>query len=132
MSEQSHIALSPAWRARFDFFDRHGAPRTPEFKQNWKALPFGQRFKIRMNLFALFFGWIYFFVLGLWRKGLVLLALTLGMGVIAALLPDGALFTGLIRGLGIGYSLLVATSANYAYYLDRVKGSRSWNPFEGG
>lgn len=131
MSAQNHLDLSPKWQARFNFFDRHGAPATAEFKQNWKTLPFGQRFKIRMNLFALFFGWIYFFVLGLWRKGLVLVALTLVMGIIASLLPDGALFTALVRGVGIGYALLVATSANYAYYLDRVKGSRSWNPFEG-
>lgn len=118
--------LSPKWQFRFDFFDRYGAPSTPEYKAAFKALPFMDRLKINMNFFALFFGFIYFFILGMWRKALGLIGISLAVGIVAAFLPDA-----IGRGLGIAYSLLVGMAANYAYYLDQRKGSVSWNPFEG-
>lgn len=119
--------LSPKWQFRFDFFDRHGGPSSPEFKPAFKALPsIGDRLKINMNFFAFFFGWIYFFILGLWRKAIVLIGISLLVGVLAFVLPRMV-----ANGLGVAYSVLVGMIANYAFYLDRVKGSTSWNPFEG-
>ncbi|KLD79255.1 DUF2628 domain-containing protein [Xanthomonas hyacinthi] len=119
--------LSPKWQFRFDFFDRHGGPASPDFKAAFKALPsFGDRLKINMNFFAFFFGWIYFFILGLWRKAIVLIGISLLIGVLSFFLPGMV-----VNGLGVGYSVLVGLIANYAFYLDRKKGSTSWNPFEG-
>lgn len=117
---------SPKWQFRFGFFERHGGPASPDFKAAFKALSFGQRLKINMNFFAFFFGFIYFFILGLWRKALVLIGVSLAIGVVAFFLPDAV-----ARGLGVAYSVLVGMSANYAFYLDRIKGSTSWNPWEG-
>ena len=51
--------FSPKWQFRFNFFRQHGAPKNPGFKQAWKALSFGDRLKINLNFFALFFGAIY-------------------------------------------------------------------------
>lgn len=57
--------LSPKWQFRFAFFDRHGGPRDPAYKEALKTLPFGEKLKVGMNFYALFFGFIYFFILGL-------------------------------------------------------------------
>lgn len=33
---------SAKWQTRFDFFDRHGAPSSPGFREVFKSLPFRQ------------------------------------------------------------------------------------------
>ena len=119
-------AYSPKWQFRFNFFDRHGGPQAPGFKAAFKALKFGEKLKINMNFYAFFFGWIYFFILGLWRKALVLIGLWVLLIVCAFLLPEIV-----ARGLGTAFSVLTGMVANYAFYLDRIKGSTSWNPCEG-
>lgn len=114
---------------RFDFFDRYGTPgSTPESKAAFKALPFGARFRLTANFCAFFFGPIYFCVKGMWQKGLTLLGLNAVLMVIFAILPlpDAA-----VTGVGVGVGVLQMSIANYAYYLHYVKGSQSWNLFEG-
>lgn len=125
---QDYSQYSPTWQFRFNFYDRHGEPRSATFKAAMKSkeLSLGAKIKINMNFYAFLFGFIYFFILGLWRKALVLIGLSLAVGALSLFLPDYAL-----RAFGMAYSLLVGMTANYAYYLDRVKGSTSWNPFEG-
>ncbi|MGH8036901.1 MAG: DUF2628 domain-containing protein [Stenotrophomonas sp.] len=124
------------WRERFQFFDAHGAPNSPSYKAAFKALPFLGRIKIQSSILAFLFGPIYFFILGLWRKALVGLALTLGMIVVAALLytflgADSGIANVVSRVLGLALTLIYTTTANYAYYLKEVKGSDGWNIFEG-
>ena len=58
---------SAKWQTRFDFFDLHGAPNPPGFRQALKQLPFKQKIKVNFNLIAFFFGLIYLFLLGLWK-----------------------------------------------------------------
>jgi asparagine N-glycosylation enzyme membrane subunit Stt3 len=124
------------WQDRFTFFDAHGAPSTPAFKEALKAAPGNTQRTIRFNWLAFFFGPIYFFILGLWRKALVGIGLTLVLLVVDAILmgvlgPDSGLARGLSRGLGIALSLLYGLLANYAYYLKEIKERDSWNIFEG-
>lgn len=117
---------SPKWQFRFDFFNAHGAPSSPGFKAAYKALPFGQKIKVNFNFFALFFGCIYLFILGMWRKALTIVGLTVVLAVVLAFVPD---VVG--RGLAFAWSLLIALTTNYNYYLEQVKGDTSWNPFQG-
>ncbi|MDH6195098.1 hypothetical protein M2272_001727 [Mycobacterium frederiksbergense] len=130
MTEQTPpVSLSPSWQKRFDFFTAYGLPNsTPEAKAAYKALPFGARFQIASNFLAFFFGPIYFFVKGMWRKGLTLLGIEVAASVILAVLnvPDG-----MFRGAGIGLAAIAMTTANYAYYLHVTQHSQSWNLFEG-
>lgn len=130
MSEQFPAdQLSASWRQRFDFFNAYGLPSsTPESKTAYRALPFGAKFRLTSNILAFLFGPIYFFVKGMWRKGLTLLGLTGGVAVVLVLLGVPDTFG---RAVGIGMAALAMTVANYAYYLQGVKGSESWNPFEG-
>jgi hypothetical protein len=88
------------------------------FKQAWKALSFGDRLKININFFALFFGAIYLFILGMWRKALVVIGINIALAIVTMFLPDVV-----ARMLFIAMNLLVASSTNYSYYLEQVKGA---------
>ncbi|PPV07586.1 hypothetical protein XBLMG947_1567 [Xanthomonas bromi] len=126
MDTLDRTQLSPKWQFRFDFFDRHGGPKEPAYKDALKTLSFGNKVKIGMNFYAFFFGFIYFFIIGLWRKALSLIGISLVLGIVASFLP-----TAFQNVLWLPMSLLTGMIANYAYYLHTVKGSTSWNPFEG-
>ncbi|MGW8274695.1 DUF2628 domain-containing protein [Xanthomonas axonopodis] len=123
---QDYSQYSPTWQFRFDFYDRHGEPKSSTFKTAMRSLPFGQKVKLNMNFYAFFFGFIYYFILGMWRKALVLIGVSFTVGIICSFLPEYVL-----RSFGLAYSLLVGMTANYAYYLHKIKGSTSWNPLEG-
>ncbi|KHO18947.1 DUF2628 domain-containing protein [Mycolicibacterium setense] len=130
MTEQTpSISLSPAWQKRFDFFNAYGLPNsTPESKAAYRNLPFGTKLRIGSNFPAFFFGPIYFFVKGMWRKGLTLLGIALAVSVLLFVLdlPDS-----IGRGAGIAVAAIAMSTANYAYYLHAVGRSQSWNLFEG-
>ncbi|NDJ59052.1 DUF2628 domain-containing protein [Enterobacteriaceae bacterium 4M9] len=125
---------SAKWQERFAFFDKNGSPGTPQYKAELKALPFGKRVLINSNIIAFFFGFIYFFVLGLWRKNLVLVAIAIGVALVLGII-EGMMGAPLPRGVDMGVNialgLMWSTTANYAYYLKEVKGLNGWNPFEG-
>ncbi|MBK5143748.1 DUF2628 domain-containing protein [Budviciaceae bacterium BWR-B9] len=125
---------SERWQTRFAFFDQYGAPNTPEHKAAIQAKKPTSRILFRMNFIAFFFGFIYFFILGLWKKNLVLFGIAIGIAVIITVietvtgfyLPQGANI-----GINVACAMMWSITANYAYYLKEVKGSDSWNPFEG-
>ncbi|MEC5318419.1 DUF2628 domain-containing protein [Brenneria populi subsp. brevivirga] len=119
------------WQTRFAFFDQYGAPKSKEYKAAIKKEKFSGRFLIGFNLIAFFFSFIYFFILGLWRKNISLFAIAIVIGFIAGIIE---LITGhkiSTIGLNVICSLMWGSTANYAYYLKEVKDSKSWNPFEG-
>lgn len=126
--QQKYPDLNERWRFRFEFFDRYGPIYSPEGKEAFKKLKFMEKRKVQLNFIALFFGPIYFFVLGLWRKNLSFIGAMLAVSVIIELggLPDSV-----SKAIGYAFAFLYAMTANYAYYLHKVKGSKSWNPFEG-
>jgi hypothetical protein len=126
MDSTSTSQFSPKWQFRFNFFNTYGAPNTPAFKAAYKELPFGQKIKVNFNFFALFFSWIYLLILGMWRKALTILGITIVLMILVWFMPD---VVG--RGVGIAWSLLIALTTNYSYYLEKVKGDTSWNPFAG-
>ncbi|HEJ9095418.1 TPA: DUF2628 domain-containing protein [Serratia odorifera] len=129
-----HKELSPKWQARFALFDSVGGDITSdEYRQKIKELGFFGRLKYMMNFFAFFFGIIYFCILGLWKKGLVLFVGMCVVNVIIGMVEysTGNDLDGLVRGVNIAYAVMCAMTANYAYYLKETKGIQGWNPFEG-
>ncbi len=121
--------MSPSWQKRFDFFNTYGLPNsTPESKAAYQALTFLERLKLTSNILAFLFGPIYFFVKGMWRKGLTLLGIFVAVEVVLIILNASDT---LVRGIGFGLAAIAMTTANYAYYLHVVRGSQSWNLFEG-
>lgn len=87
-------SLSEKWKYRFSFYDQHGFPGfwkvSPEYKQAFKALKPRQRLTIQINFIAFFFSWIYLFVLGLWKKAIIVILL----GIVA-------IFIGALIGVNI-------------------------------
>ncbi|SDL23854.1 Protein of unknown function, partial [Pseudomonas delhiensis] len=92
------------------------------------------RILINASILAFFFGPIYWFVLGLWKKNLVMLGIIFAVGILEGLFE---ILTGieipraLDNGIGMGFAACYAVITNYAYYLKQVKGQQGWNPFEG-
>ncbi|MUL68359.1 hypothetical protein BOO86_28080 [Mycobacterium sp. CBMA 234] len=122
-------ALAPSWQKRFNFFSTYGLPNSsPEAKAAYKSLSFMDKMQLNSNILAFLFGPIYFFVKGMWRKGLTLFGIAVAVMVVLTVLNVS---DGLARGAGIGVSLIAMSSANYAYYLHVVYRSESWNLFEG-
>lgn len=128
----SNKVLKPRWQARFDFFESLEKMSKEERKLAYKKSPFS----IKFNFFAFFFGFIYFLILGLWRKGLVLLI----AGVISTILEiiilqnlyiSDTVDRAISYGISFGSMAIYASCVNLAYYLHIKKGSKSWNPFEG-
>ncbi|WP_426144011.1 DUF2628 domain-containing protein [Pseudomonas sp. DWP3-1-2] len=132
---QSTGKYNAKWQERFNFFEAYGAPNDPNFKAGLKSLP-GVRKKllINLNVIAYFFGPIYFFVLGLWKKGLALIGVMLAINALVILtctLLGTDVPYALGTGLTVAYSLMYALTVNYSYYLKEVKGEQGWNPFKG-
>ena len=132
--ENTSKKYSAKWQARFDFFDRYGAPSSPGFSDALKSLTFRQKFRVNMNLIAFLFGPIYLFVLGLWKKNIMLILIMMAVytAVIIALAIVGMEFPRYLQvGLGYGFNALYGMTTNYNYYLKERKGDNSWNPFKG-
>jgi len=121
-------SLSEKWKFRFDFFEKHGVPGfgipAPEFKAAFKALSFGERIKINMNFYAVFFSLIYYaFFLKLWRQALIIFGfffVVAIIGIIFNLNENG------MRGASIAVSIMFAMRANALYYLKRTQGDIGW------
>ncbi|OLP03509.1 hypothetical protein BVU76_05315 [Mycolicibacterium porcinum] len=130
MTEQTPVDnLSDSWRWKFDFFNNYGLPgSSPEAKAAYRNLSFMAKLRLTSNILAFLFGPIYFFVKGMWRKGLTLLGIAIAAGVVLTILDVS---DAIGRSAGIAIGALAMSTANYAYYLHVVRGSQSWNPFEG-
>jgi hypothetical protein len=121
--------FSETWQKRFAYFDRYGPmSTTPEGRRAFRMLPFLDRMRLGGNLFAFLFGPIYFFVKGMWRKGLSLLGLACVIAVSLFVFDVGSAIE---RMVGLVVPVLAMVTANYGYYLHVVEHNRSWNPLEG-
>ncbi|UFH50456.1 DUF2628 domain-containing protein [Pseudomonas sp. KNUC1026] len=127
-------SLNEKWKERFAFFEAHGEPKSAEYQAALKALPRNKQRLIQMNIIAFFFGIIYLFVLGMWRKNLSFIGIFVAIGVVEVIIEATFNITiaqALQMGISVAMAMMYALSTNYSYYLTRVKGSKSWNPFEG-
>ncbi|KPB31731.1 Uncharacterized protein AC514_0177 [Pseudomonas savastanoi pv. phaseolicola] len=73
---------SDKWKERFAFFEAHGGPSAPGFRPALKQLPFLKKVKINFNFFAFFFGPVYLFILGLWKKNLSFIAMIVVVSIV--------------------------------------------------
>ncbi|WP_445375602.1 DUF2628 domain-containing protein [Photorhabdus tasmaniensis] len=125
---------SEKWQARFAFYEQYGSPQAPEHKAAMKAEPFRRRILLNINFIAFFFGFIYFFVLGLWRKNLTLFGLSVAVSVLLVII-ESALNLEISQvvntAVNCSFAVIWGMTANYAYYLKETVNSQSWNPFEG-
>ena len=133
-SAHAYTDLKPKWQERFAFFDAYGNPSSKSFRAQMKAMPLRTKALVNANWIAFFFGPIYLFVLGLWKKNVALIAGIIVLSFLIDLLEGAlseSLFKAINNGFGIACSITYARLTNYAYYLKRVHGRQGWNPFEG-
>ncbi|MBO9549923.1 DUF2628 domain-containing protein [Pseudomonas sp.] len=133
-SQSTTCNLKPKWQERFAFFDQYGNPSSAAYKAALKAAPFGKRLLIGMNFIAFFFGPIYLFVLGLWKKNLSLLGISAVVLVLIEILQGAtgiAIPRALDTGINVAINVMYGVLTNYAYYLKKTTGQQGWNPFEG-
>ncbi len=115
------------WNERFSFFQKHGAPGTQEYKEAYKTIEgFINKLRININFYALFFGFIYYFIKGMWRGALLLIGLNVCIFIVTLFLPRGV-----AGGIGGAYAILCGMTANYAYYRKEVLGDDDFNIFKG-
>ncbi|MBI5734263.1 DUF2628 domain-containing protein [Mycobacterium adipatum] len=120
--------LAASWQRRFAFFDLYGLPNSsPTAKAAYRTLPFWDKVRLTSNVWALLFGFVYFYAKGMWRKGTTILGAGVGLGALLSVLHAPGFLSQVVT---FGFAGAIMTTANYAYYL-HVRGSRSWNPFEG-
>lgn len=122
--------LTPVWQRRFAFFDAYGLPgSTAESREAFRQLSFWEKGRINTNVLAFLFSPFYFFVKGMWRKGLTLVLIAAALALVFGFLLEVP--PAVETGASLAMPALAMTTANYAYYLHLVKHSQSWNPFEG-
>ncbi len=94
-----NLNVSESWKRKFRNVEKAGGIQLPKFKE----LSFGERFGIGFNIWAFFFGWIYFLVKGMPKQALIAFGISLACMVVALFLPQGAAY-GLGAGVGVFYS----------------------------
>jgi hypothetical protein len=114
--------LSNKWKMRFEFFEKNGSPRMlmpTEYRAKLTKLGFRKRNIIMANFFALFFNFIYLFLIGLWKKAIMTILLD-------------AFFFFLVCMTGYGFLMIparffIAMRTNSYYYQYKVKNYQDWN-----
>ncbi|MDR2689669.1 MAG: DUF2628 domain-containing protein [Azoarcus sp.] len=123
--------LSETWKFRFDFYERYGLPSlkpSAEFQAAFKALPFKDRAKINVSIWAFFFSFIYLFIIGLKRQaaltlGVLIVVMVVGIGVSVMLGMVGEM---IFRALCFLYSALVGWRTTLWYYKLKTTGDIGW------
>ena len=125
--------LSQKWSDRFDFFNNYGLPGSTSYREELKTLRWSKRGRFNFNFYGFFFGFIYFCILGLWKKGLVLLLSSIILTAIIIFLEYilDVNLSYLYRAINVSYAIFCGMSVNAAYYLQTVKEIDSWNPLQG-
>ncbi|NLG54282.1 MAG: DUF2628 domain-containing protein, partial [Rhodococcus sp.] len=114
-SVDRYAGFSTSWKKRFEFFDQYGVPGwgkpDPRYTAGFKALGFWQRMSLGYNVWVVLFGTFYLMYLRLWRMAVVLAAIHTAL-IVAIVVADLDLPSGLYTGLGVGISSAFAARVN--------------------
>jgi hypothetical protein len=114
--------VSRRWLEVFALIERAGGAKLPELKSMSRS----DRFKIKMNWAAFFFGPVYFLAMGLWRQVVSYLTLmVLYYNTVGILMVDVVGVTELPFPF-LSYSLVWGMLANRNYYKLQVLGEKNW------
>lgn len=121
-SAKPEADISALWRIRFDLVEKAGGPARPLLKQ----MPFGERFRLLFNIWALLFGAFYYLAKGMWRKAIAMVV----VGMCATLLIDLVLpdsDSGAVRfALNCAMAGWFSAQANVSYYKKVILGDNGW------
>jgi len=66
-------SISDSWKIKFELIEKAGGVKLP----NAKNLPFGERMKVRFNVWGFLFGPFYYLVKGMWKKAVTLFGISI-------------------------------------------------------
>jgi Protein of unknown function (DUF2628)/zinc-ribbon domain len=117
------VAVSDAWKLKFSLIEKAGGTKLPMAND----LSFGERGKAIFNVLGFFFGPIYYFAKGMWKRGLTYLA----MGIVLVVGIDWLMtyfgVSGSMRSLqNFVLPAIYATRANIDYYKKMVLNDNGW------
>ncbi|WP_114088579.1 DUF2628 domain-containing protein [Thalassospira profundimaris] len=123
---------SPSWQRRFEMLDYLEADKLSydamRKTDKYKALSFGEKFRVSRNFLALFFGSIYYFCKGMWAKGLFIIAVS---SIYSMLLMTIEAAAGRLFIPSIAYwlppGIFTFLLANYDYYRKEKLGEKIWS-----
>lgn len=126
------LDVSDKWKAYFKGVRKYGGVQTPLFK----ALPADQRKEAVKELkppiascaLAFVFGFLYYVAKGMWKKGLVLLAIVLPIVLVASFLLYMVGGEGLANATRFLGGAIFAMMAPRDFYAFKVEGDRGWMP----
>jgi len=117
------LPISESWKIRFRAIYAAGGPKLPQLK----SLPKKDRRKAyALNFYAFFFGPFYYAAKGMWKRGLVLLALSMAVVIPLGIVLDTYGLLRLSKSLVYGVSALYAIRANLDYYKKMVLQDNGW------
>lgn len=118
--------VSEAWKETFRTIEEAGLV-SGGFYPTYESVDASKHRQLMFNGWAFFFGPIYYFVLGMWRKALTWVFLTLTLSILGAILVVAlGLPAAISRAIGIGIQVLYASNANADYYRKQIRGETFW------
>ncbi|RZI82945.1 MAG: DUF2628 domain-containing protein [Rubrivivax sp.] len=116
------LPVSNAWKVKFWVIEKAGGPKLPKLKE----LSFGDRMKINFNALAFLFGFLYYLVKGMWKKGLTLFLIMMVAVLLLSFLLEAAGLGQLGNALSFGAGALFGVRANADYYKKMVLNDNGW------
>ena len=120
--------VSPKWERRFAFFDKVGSPFSKEASAEMGALKFSERSGLLFNIWAMLFGTFYFVYLGIPKRGITLLVVSVAVSMLLWGFDTFIDYTP--RWYWMILWVFYATTANYYYYIKVRYGRDEWNPLK--
>jgi hypothetical protein len=112
--------VSESWKRSFRAIEKAGLI-SGGFCPRFENVDPADHRHLMFNFGAFFFGPIYYFYLGMWRKGLTWVSIAAAILAVAMGLPAAV-----TRALGIGLQVLYASNANTDYYRKQIQGETFW------
>jgi hypothetical protein len=113
------------WTERFAFFKENGSPQSKEYQTAYKLLPYIKKLRMNINFYAFLFGFIYFFMKGMWKGAITLIIVSAILLTISSFFPEIV-----TRITGLMISFLGAHTANYTFYRKEILGEDDFNIFK--
>jgi hypothetical protein len=114
--------VSKRWLEVFALIESAGGAKLPELK----SLGRGDRFKIKMNWLAFFFGPVYFLAMGMWRQVVSYLVLMVLYFNTVEFLMTNVIGMAELPFPYLTYCLVWGMMANKSYYKRQVLGENNW------
>jgi hypothetical protein len=118
-ARMAHIAALPvsdAWKTRFSLIDSVGGPAMPRLKD----LTAKERFSAMFNVLAFLFWPVYYFIKGMWMKGITMVAIAFVALFVISIVLDGLGLGHFVKGFGCAIGAVFAVRANIDYYRKMV------------